>query len=357
MSIAYREGDQVTVQRLGRKYFPTWQMRAPWESASGHGFPGDIGGVFDSDRRERISQDLLSQLMVPLNFEQRGAGVDLQLGDRYATMVRQRGLRTIDQLLLLHSFALDRGRPSDVRSDLETLASLGPDGLRLSLWLQVQDALYAEGDTVAAKLAIEKLQRPLQIVQAGGTTQQQRRHATNLFWLEQWRIAHGDSRSVRQAITRIRTLQPLLYNDQLVTRLGPAAAVLLEAQLAALEGRPDSGVRLARLDSLLLFGEPMGFEQAVNLAAARLHETRGDLQAALAAVRRRPRATSVGNNLPRATYLREEGRLAALLGDTLGAIYAYRYYLALRSNPEPSVRPEVERVRAALARLEQSNRE
>jgi hypothetical protein len=30
---------------------------------------------------------------------------------------------------------------------------------------------------------------------------------------------------------------------------------------------------------------------------------------------------------------------------------AYRHYLALRYNPEPSVRPEVDRVRAELARL------
>jgi hypothetical protein len=51
------------------------------------------------------------------------------------------------------------------------------------------------------------------------------------------------------------------------------------------------------------------------------------------------------------TFLREEGRLAALTGDTAGAIHAYQHYLALRSNPEPRLRPEVERVRGDLTRL------
>jgi hypothetical protein len=55
--------------------------------------------------------------------------------------------------------------------------------------------------------------------------------------------------------------------------------------------------------------------------------------------------------LNRAYCLREEGRLAALLGDREGAIKAYSHYLALRYNPEPAVKPEVDRVRAELAQL------
>jgi hypothetical protein len=48
---------------------------------------------------------------------------------------------------------------------------------------------------------------------------------------------------------------------------------------------------------------------------------------------------------------REEGRLAALVGDREAAIKAYTHYLALRYQPEPSVKPEVDRVRAELAQL------
>jgi hypothetical protein len=50
--------------------------------------------------------------------------------------------------------------------------------------------------------------------------------------------------------------------------------------------------------------------------------------------------------------LREEGRLAALAGDTAGAVRAYRQYLVLMAHPEPAVAPRVERIRAELARLE-----
>jgi hypothetical protein len=52
------------------------------------------------------------------------------------------------------------------------------------------------------------------------------------------------------------------------------------------------------------------------------------------------------------TYLREEGRLAALTGDSAGAVGAYRHYLTLRAHPEPALQPGVEKVRAELARLE-----
>ena len=53
------------------------------------------------------------------------------------------------------------------------------------------------------------------------------------------------------------------------------------------------------------------------------------------------------------TYLREEGRLAALTGDRVGADRAYRRYLAIRIDPEPELRAQVAQVRADLAVLEQ----
>jgi len=51
------------------------------------------------------------------------------------------------------------------------------------------------------------------------------------------------------------------------------------------------------------------------------------------------------------THLLEEGRAAALAGHRAAAIRALQHYLALRYDPEPSVRPEVEAVRSELARL------
>jgi hypothetical protein len=52
-----------------------------------------------------------------------------------------------------------------------------------------------------------------------------------------------------------------------------------------------------------------------------------------------------------ASYIREQGRLAALSGDRDAAIKAYNRYLELRANAEPAVQPRVDEVRAELARL------
>jgi hypothetical protein len=94
---------------------------------------------------------------------------------------------------------------------------------------------------------------------------------------------------------------------------------------------------------------PFGFEDFANLEVARLRERQGDIRAALSAVRRRPYSYHLTDYL--AAHLREQGRLAALAGDSAGAISAYQHYLALQSDPEPAVRPKVEAVRAELAKL------
>ncbi len=97
---------------------------------------------------------------------------------------------------------------------------------------------------------------------------------------------------------------------------------------------------------------PPGFllgHEAKNLVVARLREAQGDLKGALAAVRRR--LYFRGPALYLSTYLREEGRLAALTGDRAGAVRAYQHYLALRSDPEPALKPEVDQVRAELAKI------
>ena len=115
-----------------------------------------------------------------------------------------------------------------------------------------------------------------------------------------------------------------------------------------------SRMRTERLDSLartfifeVCCGEAV---RGVNLVLARLWEAQGDLPRALQAVRRRAGGYMLHPQFM-STFLREEGRLAALAGEREAAIGAYQHYLALRPDPEPSVKPEVEQVRADLADL------
>jgi hypothetical protein len=56
--------------------------------------------------------------------------------------------------------------------------------------------------------------------------------------------------------------------------------------------------------------------------------------------------------VPRLTLsLRDEGRWAAIAGDTAHAVAAYRHYLMWRESPEPALVPERDSVRAELDRL------
>jgi hypothetical protein len=129
--------------------------------------------------------------------------------------------------------------------------------------------------------------------------------------------------------------------------------LLLDAQLAARDRRADALRLLVKLDSLLQTGQPWGEIPIGNLVTARLWHERGDPVRALATIRRRV----VGMGVPStfATSLRDEARYAALAGDRQGAINAYRHYLALRSDAEPHLQPEVETLRAELAALERES--
>jgi hypothetical protein len=134
--------------------------------------------------------------------------------------------------------------------------------------------------------------------------------------------------------------------------------VVCDAVVAAMRASLRDGGRArettARLDSVLRTG-PVEFyfgDGAVDHAAialARLLEAPGDRAGALAALRRRP--YSIGCQPFLAASLRDEGCLAAALGDVRGAVRAYEHYLALRSNPEPALVGATDSVRAELARL------
>jgi hypothetical protein len=113
--------------------------------------------------------------------------------------------------------------------------------------------------------------------------------------------------------------------------------------------RADANDAVTRLDRHMAQG-PMDADAAIgNLLVADMLEQLGNRRAALAALRRRPYAPLGLFYL--ATSLRHEGRLAAAVGDTLGAVRAYEHYLRLRTDPEPSLRAEAAEVRAALDRL------
>jgi hypothetical protein len=112
---------------------------------------------------------------------------------------------------------------------------------------------------------------------------------------------------------------------------------------------PDLAARLEAADSLVRRRlSPASFQGYEHLVLARIWEDQGNRRRALSALR----AYSLGvGSFAMAYGRREEGRLAAALGQVDRAIEAYRQYLALRKYAEPALQSEVDSVRAVLARL------
>ncbi|MBA2686309.1 MAG: hypothetical protein H0U66_17630, partial [Gemmatimonadaceae bacterium] len=216
------------------------------------------------------------------------------------------------------------------------------------LALAVLDGLFADGDSSRAAAAARALEAQLGRPLAAADADQARAR----FALGQYGLFSSRVDLVSRAIedlraARVDTASPW---DADVSR---GYALFLDAQLARARGTPNSEELLRRVDSALADPFAINWASYGNLIAARLHEKRGELPAALAALRRRFIGTSTHPHY--VTYLREEGRLAALLGDRKGAIRAYRHYLALRGQAEPALQPQVRQVRAELEALERES--
>jgi hypothetical protein len=217
---------------------------------------------------------------------------------------------------------------------------------------RITDALYWDGDSAAAAAGVRVRARRTRVLAPGA--EDRRAQYDDICFVQQWSLAHGELGTLRADIARLRAavvpgLSPA--DSASVTAHASICADLLEAWLGTAVRQPDAAVLVARLDSLSRRNPP-GWTETFNLVVARLLESQSNLPSALAAVRRRVYGLGMRRYL--STYIHEEGRLAVLTGDTAGARRAYQHYLALRSNPEPPLRAERDRVRAEVARLAQS---
>jgi tetratricopeptide (TPR) repeat protein len=304
----------------------------------------------DSVRWSRLSWIGLSALDTGIGMED--AHRALQLMHARAGTPSERGTA----LSGLHRHAVNRGRPAEARAHLEERAR-GSGNPSIALRHRVLDALYGSGESADAEAAARELVRRAGTSSGSDANEQAGRRA-ELCVLEQWRISRGETAHARRTIQELRSAggPPGNFDE--------ACVLLLDAQLAATERLPDAAARRERLENFLLAipyavsrsgaATEWALQRVMEywyVALARLHEGEGNPAAALASHRRR--FFFYGGEPYIADSLREEGRLAALLGDRDGAIHAYRHYLALRYDPEPALRPEAEQVRAELARLTQ----
>ena len=270
-------------------------------------------------------------------------GIGLDDTDAFIQGIRTGGDSALADWVL-YWVAANRGRPSHAE------AVRGPFPVPAIL-----DALYWDGDAAMA----ERRAAELEAAVAGATpeaAQARQRYFRRACVLEQWRLARGDPSRAAAAIARLRAATARKDSAHVVIE-SEICAAMLEAQAAVARGEAGATALVARLDSLMRRGPPgiLGPLLApVNLVLARLFESRGDVAMALAAARRSPPLEYVP--LYFSSYLQAEGRLAALAGDTAGAVQAYRRVLALWTDPEPRLVARRDSVRTELAKLDSNRR-
>jgi hypothetical protein len=298
-------------------------------------------------RRQFSDMSDISLQRIVMWSHEHGAGVED--GDRAAAALLRRASATNQRRVALTRMVrvlLNRGRPSEAKRLLaESELDFGPQqGVRIRDF-PIYAALYWDGDTSDAIAAARRLDVFLDGTLRRSADMQDTRTAACA--LAHWRLAAGEFGAAEEVLARLRRLDAAA--DSLASPGTRVCLIAVQAQLRAARSDPSGTSALEQLDSLLRAASSSRdlFYNIGNLVAVRLYEARGDFQHALAAARRR-----AGWNAFLSTQLHEEARLAALNGDRAGAIRAYRHYLALRSNPQPHLRPQAERVRAELEWLE-----
>ncbi|MDH5197105.1 MAG: serine/threonine protein kinase [Gemmatimonadota bacterium] len=354
LDIAAVQGDTATVRRLAGRYFAIDSVGDladfyRWRVAAAFADTATLAQV--RARFPTMSPSALERIIAIAQLDGTGMG-DAVLA---AGVLRDKSVSSRDvrwAYVKLREVALNRGRPLEAARIITEFRGAEPTGQFDALG-DVVEALYwgADGARAAAVVG-ERVPSADAPVPPGASAFDGRYF--DICGVSLWRLAHGEYATIPAAIAKLRRVpRPL---DEFQTGYIEVCASVLETRLAAALGRPEVTVLLDHLDSLAQSGpqSTSWLVVAANLTVAELREAQGHLPAALAAARRRVSQYELGE--PRvlvalATFLREEGRLAALTGDRVGAIRAYAHYLALRDDPEPSVAPEVERVRTALEHL------
>jgi serine/threonine-protein kinase len=351
LDIAAQEGDTAAVRTLSARYFAIDSIGDladfyRWRTAVALG---------DRKRLERIrarfpemGPPALERIVGIAQLDGLGmADVLLAAEALLRTSVSSRDAQWAQ--VKLREVALNRGRPAEAARIVQESRDRSRN-VEFYVLSDVVEALYWGADSATAAAVVRERSASADApVPAGspGTAPQY----FDICSVNLWREAHGDLRTVPAAIAKLRRVPHPL--DGFQTGYIAVCAAVLETRLAAAQHPKELPVLLDRLDSLAQTGpaSTSWLIVAANLTVAELRERQGDLPRALAAARRRVSQYDLGE--PRvlvglSTFLREEGRLAALTGDTAGARRAYDHYLSLRDDPEPSVLPEVERVRAAV---------
>jgi tetratricopeptide (TPR) repeat protein len=352
LEIEAGRGDTATVRRLGRQYvaldtdgdladFYRWLIAASLsDSAQLAAFHARIPD---------LSNATLDRLISAAQVE------GLRLGDAMDAVTElQRRAGVASDLIRAYQrreeLALNRGAPAEAARVARAAAAAEATGSYHDFSV-VFAALFWDGDTTLAAETVARLTRQIdesQVARMVPDLSQQ--HAICAVGL--WQAGHDQWDPVPPLIARLRRATARQRDE-----VGDVCLLVLPAWLAVARRSPEAAQLIAQLDSPRVL-DPFRNSWAVtlgNLTLAELYSQRGEYAKALAAVQRHAPVADAGTQrvqVALSTLFREEGRLAKLTGNKADARAAYGHYLALRSNPEPSLRAEVNRIRAEMTTLE-----
>jgi tetratricopeptide (TPR) repeat protein len=258
--------------------------------------------------------------------------VGLDDADRaIATLLRRsttRGERMIT-LIHAHAYALNRGQWQDALRATEAIAGDDPVP-RWHLRIRVLDALYAGGDSIAARAAVDTLRR---FADAALSSDARARSAQyeDIAVVTQWELWHGDRHGLPRAVARLSAGG--LSGDSLRRQVANHIDAALLHAVAANTGGSRDVASVDSLDRLLAMNvvAPLEWPGLYSaLAAARLFAVNGQPRRALTAVRRRM------SYFPENTYLAAaldmEASVDMQLGNTADAGIV-RHALAVLRGP------------------------
>lgn len=275
-----------------------------------------------------------SQIVLPFMTDHVGELYDLLQRELQETVTQQERDDLAAELAMLE---LDMGRPR------VAMAHLPRDDRPETLANAIMIGLFWDGDTTEAARAA----RRLAAMGGGPTDTVVTNGAPPACAFALWSADHGAAADAERAIARLRQ-SDANRDPTWPPSPGQVCAMIVDAIIAQRQARPSAAQLVDSLERVLLTVpyRPLTWE---NLALARLLEGRGEYARAAAAASRHHLLWSW---LPfYATHLHESGRLFELAGNRERAIDAYRTYLAIRSDPEPSVAADVADVRQRLERL------